>query len=289
MKTLITIFLISVAINAYFIHKTWQSVRSGADTLWERTTEKANDLISTHPKSDVYPDKLENYNGIAFNPALGEPIKQPTTDSAIQSLEKAEADRWQAGDPERKWLLVKIGPDGKEYYVANDAGPSGDPHLEFYTKSDKPNAQGSTLIYQGSTADGATISGNGFIYTTSRMNEFFTVTRKYQADANGKITEVVQPFLYAGIDSKALKPVTLYSEDGKKTVANVAAGSPVEIVLMQENLYQSKPDRFLIRTQNNILGWVTSEQISANEQCSADGTALPDSGSTFREICYMGD
>ncbi len=297
MKILITIFLVSVAINVYFIHSTWQTAHSKVSNLWEKTTSKAGDLISitqepvlTAVPPEVQPDRLANYNGIAYDSALGKPIEQ--TDAAIQSLEKTEADRWQAGDPERKWLLVKLGPDGKEYYVANDSGPSGDPHFEFYTKSTTPNADGSILVYRGSTAGNATISGNGFIYTTSHNNEFFPVTRKYQADADGKITEINQPFLYAGIKSKALKSVTLYSEDGKNTIANVVAGSPVEIVLMQENSSQTnqpRPERFLIRTQNNILGWVTGEQIGANEQCSPSGMSLTDSKAAFREICFYGD
>ncbi len=295
MRQLIFIFVLSVLVNIGLIYYVWVNVRDDIttvpQTIWQKITGKGDSQnllqkpISSHVFKPVYPDRLETYNDVAYNSDLGAPLKEK--DVAIVSLDKSQTDRWGAEGSENEWLKTKLSVDGKEYYIVKDSGPSGDPHLEYYIKTDKPANDGSLLEYKGSTPTGAIIQGNGFIYTSARQNETFTSYRKYQVLASGELREVIQPFLYAGIPTKALKDVTLFSGNMTTVIANIAAGSPVEIVLMEQD---HKPNndftdsRYLIRTQNNILGWASGEQLNHNNQCGTEGAGL-----TFAELCFIGD
>lgn len=158
-------------------------------------------------------------------------------------------------DPGAGWNLTKVVTTtlkaGAEetILVVFDPGPSADPNFQVYrgTNVGEDNYLGSMNGIELS------IPGDGFLYVSGHTNTTFNQRRKYQITGHG-MEEVVQPFYYVGLQSKTLKPVTLTSEvDGGAEVAALPEGAPVEILLNKDD------NRYLVRTQDGLVGWFTEE------------------------------
>jgi hypothetical protein len=71
---------------------------------------------------------------------------------------------------------------------------------------------------------------------------------------DGKLQPVAQPVSYAGFQSKALRPLTLYADQQKSgIVTSIAPGAFVEVVLQDG-------DFFLLRDGFGLTGWAALEQ-----------------------------
>jgi hypothetical protein len=111
------------------------------------------------------------------------------------------------------------------------------------------------------------IDGRGVIYTSGNINHMFNMRGKFKL-ADGKVTEVKQPFLYVGVLGKMLKPAKLYSaKTGGDVVASLPVGYEVEVLLAED--YQKfgndvvQPRAFLVRTKFGLVGWLILSEADA--------------------------
>ncbi len=143
--------------------------------------------------------------------------------------------------------IAKIIPSGEDYFIEVNPGPSADYHLEFFKK------ENNEFVYKGSTPMGAIIPGNGFIYTGGTQNPFGSYS-KFKLDNKGEIFVIKQPYQYSGLNSIAQKEFVIKNNKGEP-VATIATGSPVEVILVEEDNNDFSKTKFLIKTQYNLLGW----------------------------------
>jgi hypothetical protein len=145
-------------------------------------------------------------------------------------------------------LDIKLRADDADYLVMRcDSGGSNDPSCTFSTSQD-PEVPGvsipGTLFY---------IPGDGCVYSGGHTNNMFSA-RALHCRKDGALQPVVQPFSYAGFQSKALRKLTLYADKQKSgIVTTIAAGGFVEVVLQDG-------DFFLLRDGFGLTGWAALEQ-----------------------------
>jgi hypothetical protein len=157
-------------------------------------------------------------------------------------------DGLEAGDV----LLMETTFAGSDrYLVVFSEGPSADPEFYFY----RPGAPAEKVF--GSVAGAAVaIPGNGFLYTANRSNNYFTRRAKFIYEPTG-LREVHQPYYLVGLKTHTLKPVTLYdSPKGGSEVAQLPAGSDIEVVLANDEEDADSRACFLVKTPFGLLGWV---------------------------------
>jgi len=145
-------------------------------------------------------------------------------------------------------LDVKLSADDKDYLVLRcDSGGSNDPQCVFSASQDPEqpgDAIAGTLFF---------IPGNGCVYSGGHTDNMFDARALY-CRKDGKLQAVAQPFSYAGFQSKALRPLTLYADKQKSgIVTTIAQGGFVEVVLQDG-------DFFLLRDGFGITGWAKLEQ-----------------------------
>lgn len=184
---------------------------------------------------------------------------------------------YESGEPEIREVtssfIAKIVPNGEDYYIEENPGPSGDPHLQYFKK------ENDKYVYKGSTGVKAIIPGNGFIYSSGSQNPFKDYS-KFKLNDNGEVARIEQPLYYSGIDSFAQKDFSIKNNKGE-VVAVIAKGAPVTIVLVEHSTSNYVNDtRFLIKTQYNILGWYKPNEIIS---CFNSHEAV------IKEMCWGGD
>lgn len=127
------------------------------------------------------------------------------------------------------------------HYVYFDPGASNDPAFVLAEESSKKPI--GTI-----DADQLLLPGNGFIYTIGRTNKLHMERRKFVVK-DGKLQEVVRPFQYVGLESKANVSITItMSKGGTESVASIPKGERLTVVL-------SDGDYMLIKTNFGLLGW----------------------------------
>jgi len=131
----------------------------------------------------------------------------------------------------------------KQYIVGYTGGMSADPTFLIAPKDtelDKGEGFAGTELF---------LPGTGSIYVSGHTNNCFNERRKYVLKA-GKFTEVKQPLLYVGLETNALKNITIYSDkELTQTVASLPKGSPLT-VLINDGSY------FLVKTSFGLVGWI---------------------------------
>ncbi|AYQ35691.1 hypothetical protein [Runella sp. SP2] len=140
-------------------------------------------------------------------------------------------------------------------YVLFSHGPSEDPNFMIATKSGKNlgTVNGLQLFLTNSTT----------FYVSGHTNNLFDKRRKFQIK-NDTIAEITQPFYYVGLQSVALKELTLYKDKtSKEVVATLPKGYKVEVVMAEFG----RPDfeleeHFLVRTDFGLIGWL---RLNKNE------------------------
>ena len=106
--------------------------------------------------------------------------------------------------------------------------------------------------------------GDGSIYAEGHMNTMFNERKKY-AWKNNAFSEVKQPYKYVGLDSTTKTAVTLVSSPSdKEVVATLPKGSPVTVLL-------NEGDHYLIKTPFGVLGWLTIQEGSMEENSPIKG------------------
>ncbi|MDQ7250098.1 hypothetical protein [Dongia sedimenti] len=145
-------------------------------------------------------------------------------------------------------LDVKLSPDDRDYLVLRcDSGGSNDPQCVFSASQD-PEQPG--VAIPGTLF---VIPGDGCVYSGGHTNTMFSA-RALHCRKGAALQPVAQPFSYAGFQSKALRPLTLYADQQKSgIVTTIAAGGFVEVVLQDG-------DFFLLRDGFGLVGWAALEQ-----------------------------
>jgi hypothetical protein len=146
-------------------------------------------------------------------------------------------------------LDVKLKSDDAHYMVVRcDSGGSNDPECVFSTSTD-PEKDGVSI--PGTVF---AIPGDGCVYSGGHTNNMFGA-RAIACLQGGQLTPRLQPFRYAGFQSKAL--VDLYLAPNKNdelaVVTKIPKGAFVEVVLQDG-------DYFLLRDRFGLTGWARLEQ-----------------------------
>lgn len=140
----------------------------------------------------------------------------------------------------------------ENFFIEFDEGPSLDPTFIIYPeKGEKLIGRfwGTTLI----------IPGDGFLYVSGHTNNYFDQRKKF-ALKDGELVEIKQPFYYVGIQSRALRNLTITSKKhGGEIVANIPKGERVTVIL-------SEDDYFLLKTHFGLLGWIRVENIGQESE-----------------------
>lgn len=138
-------------------------------------------------------------------------------------------------------------------HVFFSPGPSADP--SFWITDARNNK-----VWE-SFADEMCINASGVMYIAGHSDKMFNERRKFQITGKS-VREIPQPFLYAGIKGKLLKPAKLYSQkNGGEEVATLPKGYEIEVLLAEE-LSQSEKDNYelqknyLARTAFGLVGWL---------------------------------
>jgi len=151
--------------------------------------------------------------------------------------------------------LLSTLPDRKknlQFLIDFEQGPSNDPMFVVVAGNGKK-------VIGTINAEQLIVPGDGFFYAVSRMNRNYVEYRKFSLRGD-KLAEVKQPFLYAGLDSTALRPLTIFSgKDGGEVVAAIAKGERLTVVLGEKNY-------LLIKTRENLLGWLKLDPIVATRE-----------------------
>ena len=165
-----------------------------------------------------------------------------------QVLDSAHPD---ASELERAGVFIEralrselLGKGRGHFLVDCDSGGSRDPQCTVLRDSEGQPEQ--LLSIPGLRF---TFPGDGTIYAEGHINSMFNVHRKYEWK-DGAFNEVPQPFLFVGLDSTALESFPLYLDaQFTQVIDRVQKGDTLSV------LVNNHDDGYLIRTNDNVLGW----------------------------------
>ena len=166
-------------------------------------------------------------------------------------------------------LRGKLAGDDKDYFVYCDQGMSGDPNCTIFPVPADGKAPTETTYDENRTLNGETyyLPGDGTVYTDTRANLYYQTRSKYTLK-DGKLDEVIQPYHYIGVDSKAENTFTLDGLDGKKH--KVKKGEKVHVILDDPHAIPCKEDeicklKLLVQNAAGDTGWVIPDTYSGEE------------------------
>ncbi len=180
-----------------------------------------------------------------------------------------------------QWYEVRITSSDIPYYVIRDDGPSGDPHLKWYTQEQD------AYTYRGSTPVGVEIKNDGLLYVKNRINEIAPISRIYQKVTSGSdihnIVEVEQDLYPIDIRSRAQLSFVLQTDNG--STYTVPVGTPLYVKgVSNTGSYLANPK---IRVETDVVqGWVDATLFY--EQCSNLESFISDK-TPIAELCFAGD
>ena len=140
---------------------------------------------------------------------------------------------------------------------------SGDPSCTIFPVPADGKAPTETTYDKNRTLNGETyyLPGDGTVYTDTHANLFYQTRSKYTLKGD-KLDEVIQPYQYIGVDSKAESAFTLDGLDGKKH--KVKKGEKVRVILDDPRAIPCNPEtdscdklKLLVQNAAGDTGWVT--------------------------------
>lgn len=165
-------------------------------------------------------------------------------DSLYQNPYKKEA----GYGPDRRLISTKIDRNVDATFTVDFfEGFSVDPCIEIYRNT------GADMKKLANGSIGGTtfiIPGDGFLYISGHTNNTFDQRRMYRVEGD-TITEIEQPFYYAGMKTVANVELPLRNDTG--VFMTLPAGSPVEVLAMKNAPYPEF--RYLVKTETGIVGW----------------------------------
>ncbi|MEQ8924326.1 MAG: hypothetical protein RLO81_00860 [Fulvivirga sp.] len=234
-----------------------------------------SNLHAQQPYPNLSTLKIENLCGdesyilIHYDEALAKVINTQLNKLPMIHQLYASSDQHEENDIvllELKFTTTEL---PNNYYLVFSWGMSCDPGFYFIDGKTNKSIGGSPglEIY---------IPGGNSIYTTGHLNSTFNKRRKYSFDGT-EFNEVEPEFYYVGLETKTLKPITLYTDEELTTkLAYLPENYNVEVIAAKRTNDYSSKIKYLIKTELGLLGWSTIE-ITAFESIQIEG------------IYFMGD
>ena len=139
-----------------------------------------------------------------------------------------------------------------EYFLVYSSEPSCDPGFSIYDLEQKDyicNTSGLEIYIPGGSA----------VYTTGHINSAFNIRRKYVYDGT-KFNELKPEFYYVGLESKTLKPITLFADELLTTkLAQLPANYDIEVLAAKRTNGYVNETKYLVKTALGLLGWCKIE------------------------------
>lgn len=177
---------------------------------------------------------------VHFNPALGVVVNKPLSeDSGF-------------GEPLIHVLDFFLGASKARKLELNFTnGASDDPSFEVRL------AGAANPLEYGENMFGALevfIPGNGALYASGHTNSTFNKRQKFGFDGT-KLVESKQPYLYVGLNSKALRELAIFADQAS---ADSAKGAPLAVIAKGAALTVliNDGDFYLLKSTFGLVGWV---------------------------------
>lgn len=246
---------------------------------WAQARENKDAGSETFPALETVEDK-DAYAVIHYNPQLAEKrderyyyTYESDDNPAIAGTPKPKkADEDDYTDTRHRLLETALKPDGARYSVDCSPGVEGGPYCVLVPVSKTLPASDDGI----GVPENLTLPGNGYLYSDSDDGgRYFRAREKWRVQ-DKETQNIEQPHYYLGTettyhgrwyqDENRAEPLKLTDRiDGDKTVAEVAPGSKITLVLVQQRFverageeldYEDRiPAWILVKTADGKTGW----------------------------------
>jgi hypothetical protein len=176
---------------------------------------------------------------------------------SVNGTKLTEKDKGYDEEDSPSFRIVKLDSAKKAQQIAVElAGPSSLGETLFY------RWDGKAIRRIGSVPNAEKITGNGAVYGSVYM-DFWTCSQKYVFNPKTQTLTFVRQPMYSVGESATVKqsfPVLREHTTGSGTVANVAPGSKIQLVMFWSPASQPEDSTkanswFLIKTATGLSGW----------------------------------
>ena len=246
---------------------------------WAQARENKDAGSEAFPALETVEDK-DAYAVIHYNPQLAEKrderyyyTYESDDNPAIAGTPKPKkADEDDYTDTRHRLLETALKPDGARYSVDCSPGVEGGPYCVLVPVSKTlPKSDDGIGV-----PENLTLPGNGYLYSDSDDGgRYFRAREKWRVQ-DKETQNIEQPYYYLGTettyhgrwyqDENRAEPLKLTDRiDGDKTVAEIAPGSKITLVLVQQRFverageeldYEDRiPAWILVKTADGKTGW----------------------------------
>lgn len=246
---------------------------------WAQARENKDAGSEAFPALETVEDK-DAYAVIHYNPQLAEKrderyyyTYESDDNPAIAGTPKPKkADEDDYTDTRHRLLETALKPDGTRYNVDCSPGVEGGPYCVLLPVG-KTLPKSDDGIF---APEDLTLPGNGYLYSDSDDGgRYFRAREKWRVQ-DKETQNIEQPYYYLGTettyhsrwyqDENRAEPLKLTDRiDGYKTVAEIAPGSKITLVLIQQRFVEregeeldyedSIPAWILVKTADGKTGW----------------------------------
>ena len=246
---------------------------------WAQARENKDAGSEAFPALETVEDK-DAYAVIHYNPQLAEKrderyyyTYESDDNPAIAGTPKPKkADEDDYTDTRHRLLETALKPDGTRYNVDCSPGVEGGPYCVLLPVG-KTLPKSDDGIF---APEDLTLPGNGYLYSDSDDGgRYFRAREKWRVQ-DKETQNIEQPYYYLGTettyhgrwyqDENRAEPLKLTDRiDGDKTVAEIAPGSKITLVLVQQRFVErageeldyedSIPAWILVKTADGKTGW----------------------------------
>ena len=260
---------------------------------WAQARENKDAGSEAFPALETVADK-EAYATIHYNPQLAEKrderyyfANEGEDNPAIAGVPQAKKDGEDDYSETRHRLLeTALKADGARYHVDCSPGVEGGPYCVLVPVSKTLPASDDGIF----APEDLTLPGNGYLYSDSDDGgRYFRAREKWRLKG-GESENIEQPYYYLGLDTiyqgrwsyddsgeketeNRAEPLKLTDHiGGDQTIAEVAPGSKITLVLIQQRFVEREgeeldyeqriPAWLLVKTADGKSGWVKIETMN---------------------------
>ena len=253
---------------------------------WAQARENKDAGSEAFPALETVEDK-DAYAVIHYNPQLAEKrderyyyTYESDDNPAIAGTPKPKkADEDDYTDTRHRLLETALKPDGARYSVDCSPGVEGGPYCVLVPVSKTLPASDDGIF----APEDLTLPGNGYLYSHSDDGgRYFRAREKWRVQ-DKETQNIEQPYYYLGVETtyhgrwhqdesgdnapeNRAEPLKLTDRiDGNKTVAEVAPGSKITLVLIQQRFVEREGEELdyeqripawaLVKTADGKTGW----------------------------------
>ena len=260
---------------------------------WAQARENKDAGDETFPALETVEDK-DASAVIHYNPQLAEKrderyyfANESEDNPAIAGTPKPKkADEDDYSETRHRLLETALKPDGARYSVDCSPGVEGGPYCTFLPVGKKLPAYDDGI----GVPENLTLPGNGYIYSDSDSGDRYFRAREKWRIKDQEAQNIEQPYYYLGVETtyhgrwyqdesgekapeNRAEPLKLTDRiDGDKTIAEIAPGSKITLVLIQQRFVEREgeeleyeqriPAWLLVKTADGKSGWVKIETMN---------------------------